>query len=299
MLAVVLWAVWGGTFVAIELGLRSSSPGALGLLRTVAAGAVAALVVLLRPSAELRVLREPEFLRRGALLGLTNVAGLVGFTHVAMTGAEAGFSAVVLYSQPLLVALVAHAAFSEALTLRRTAGLLAGWLGVAVVVSGSLVTGEVSVPTVVLLLCAAVSWTAGTLVFKTLPRDVPLWPLLLWQNAVGAVPLAVLALLGPVRVEWDAALALSLLVAGVGGGVAGFGLQFVLLRRGAASVVGSWIFAVPVVSTVLGIVLLGEDAEPTLLAGIVAVATGISLVNRPTRSRREEVRPRASGAGAR
>lgn len=292
MLAVVLWAVWGGTFVAIELGLRSSSPGALGLLRTLAAGAVAAVVVLLlRPSAELRVLREPGFLRRGALLGLTNVAGLVGFTHVAMVGAEAGFSAVVLYSQPLLVALVAHSAFSEALTLRRTAGLLAGWLGVAVVVSGSLVTGEVSLPTVVLLLCAAVSWTAGTLLFKTLPRDLPLWPLLLWQNAVGAVPLAVLALLEPVRVEWDAALALSLLIAGVGAGVAGFGLQFVLLRRGAASVVGSWIFAVPVVSTALGIAVLGEDAEPTLLVGIVAVATGIYLVNRPARSRRAEVSP--------
>lgn len=285
LLAVILWFLWGGTFIAVKIGLEATGPAVFGLLRAVAAAGVLAIVVLLvRPSSELRVFRSAGFLRTGALLGLTNVAGMIAFTHFAMVRAEAGFSAVVIYAQPFLVALVAHHLFDEPLTARRTAGLIAGWCGVAVVVSGSLLDGQVSVGTVLLLLAAALSWTIGTLLFKSLPRDIPLWPVLLWQNATGAVALAVLTALGPVRVEWGVALVLVLLIAGVGAGAGGFGLQFLLLRRGAASVVGSWIFAVPVVSSALSIAFLGEPARPTLLVGMLAVAVGIYLVNRPPRS---------------
>lgn len=284
LLAVLLWFIWGGTFIAVKVGLQSASPGMFGLLRVLTAGLVLAVVVLfLRPSWELRAFRSPTFLWTGALLGLTNVAGLIAFTHLAMVRAEAGFSAVVVYAQPFLVSLVAHYAFHEPLTTRKTLGLMAGWSGVVVVVSGHLFDGQVSLGTVGLLLAAALSWTLGTLLFKSLSRDVPVWPVLLWQNTVGALPLAVLALLEPVRVQWGGTLVPALLVAGAGAGVAGFGLQFLLLRRGAASAVGSWIFAVPVVSSGLSIAFLGEPARPTLLAGMLAVAAGIYLVNRPTR----------------
>lgn len=295
LLAVLLWFIWGGTFIAVKVGLDSTSPGMFGLLRVAAAGVVLAVVVVfLRPAEELRVFRSPTFLWTGALLGLTNVAGLIAFTHLAMVRAEAGFSAVVVYAQPFLVSLVAHYAFHEPLTTRKTLGLVAGWSGVVVVVGGQLFDGQVSLATVGLLLAAAASWTTGTLLFKCLSPEVPVWPVLLWQNAAGAVPLAALALLEPARVQWDGALLLTLLVAGVGAGVAGFGLQFLLLRRGAANAVGSWIFAVPVVSSGLSIAFLGEPARPTLLLGILAVAAGIYLVNRPTRHARRP--PATTGA---
>jgi drug/metabolite transporter (DMT)-like permease len=283
VLAVVLWFVWGGTFLAIKVGLELASPAALGLLRTVSATAVIAAVLVARPHAERRVLREPAVAWRGALLGLTNVAGLLGFTHYAMLRADAGFSAVVVYAQPFLVALVAHYAFDEPLTSRRTLGLVVGWLGVAAVVGGRLFEGRVSVGTVALLLGAAMSWTVGTLLFKRLPRGVPVWPVLLWQNAVGTLPFLLVMTVEEPRVTWGLPLLLVVLVAGVGAGVAGFGLQFVLLRRGAASVVGSWIFAVPVVSTVLSVAFLDEPAGVSMLVGIVSVAAGIYLVNRPSR----------------
>jgi drug/metabolite transporter (DMT)-like permease len=283
VLAVVLWFVWGGTFLAVKVGLELVSPTWLAVLRTVSASAVLVVVLLLRPRAERRVLLDPGIAWRGALLGLTNVAGLVGFTHQAMVRADAGFSAVVVYSQPFLVALVAHFALDEPLSRRRTLGLVIGWLGVAAVVGDRLFDGQVSSGTVALLLGAAFSWTLGTLLFKRLPRGVPVWPVLLWQNAAGAVPFLLLLPSEQQRPAWSLPLALVVLVAGVGAGVAGFGLQFLLLRRGAASVVGSWIFAVPVVSTVLSVAFLGEPASISMLVVIAAVATVIYLVNRPTR----------------
>jgi drug/metabolite transporter (DMT)-like permease len=283
VLAVVLWLVWGGTFLAVKIGLELASPAALGLLRTVSATTVIAVVLLARPRPGRRVLREPAVARRGALLGLTNVAGLLGFTHYAMLRADAGFSAVVVYAQPFLVALVAHYAFDEPLTSRRTLGLVVGWFGVAAVVGGRLFEGRVSLGTVALLLGAAMSWTVGTLLFKRLPADVPVWPVLLWQNAVGTLPFLLVLTVEESWVTWGLPLLLVVLLAGVGAGVAGFGLQFVLLRRGAASVVGSWIFAVPVVSTVLSVAFLDEPADVSMLVGIVCVAAGIYLVNRPSR----------------
>lgn len=273
LLAVTLWFLWGGTFIAVKIGLEATGAALFGLLRAVVAALVLAVVVLLlRPRSELGVFRSRTFLRTGALLGLTNVVGMIAFTHFAMVRAEAGFSAVVIYAQPFLVALLAHRLFDEPLTARRTAGLVAGWTGVAVVVIGHLSGGRVSLSTVVLLLAAALSWTAGTLLFKSLPPEVPLWPVLLCQNATGALGLGALAVLRPLHVDWGVPLVLSLLLAGVGAGVGGFGLQFVLLRRGAASVVGTWIFAVPIVSSVLSIAFLDESAQPTLLVGGLADA---------------------------
>lgn len=286
VVAVVLWLVWGGTFIAIKVGLSLASPAWFALLRTASATAVLlAVVLLVRPAAERAALLDRALARRAVLLGLANVTGLIGFTHYAMVRAEAGFSAVIVYSQPFLVALVAHYAFGEPLTSRRTLGLVSGWLGVAVVVSGRLLDGKVPPAAVALLLGAALSWTVGTLLFKQLGRDVPVWPVLLWQNAVGGLPFAAALLVEPPRAEWGVPLVLALLVAGVGAGVAGFGLQYVLLRRGAASAVGSWIFAVPVVSTALSVAFLGEPFELTMLLGIAAVAVGIYLVNRPARQR--------------
>jgi drug/metabolite transporter (DMT)-like permease len=51
------------------------------------------------------------------------------------------------------------------------------------------------------------------------------------------------------------------------------------LRRGKAGVVSSWTFAVPVLATALGVLLLDETAHITLLLGGAAVAAGIYLVN--------------------
>ena len=63
----------------------------------------------------------------------------------------------------------------------------------------------------------------------------------------------------------------------------GYLLQFALLERGDAGVVSSYIFAVPVLTAVYGVVLLGEPLSAGLVAGAAAVAVGILLVTYPAR----------------
>jgi drug/metabolite transporter (DMT)-like permease len=130
-----------------------------------------------------------------------------------------------------------------------------------------------------------VFWSAGTLVFKALPVRLDVVRLLLWQNVYGFMPLAVLTLLTTgASVTWTTPLVLSALWAGVGGSGIGFALQLMLLRRGEAGVVSSWLFVIPVVASLLGVLVFNERLHVGLLIGGTAVLAGIYFVNSSRRT---------------
>jgi drug/metabolite transporter (DMT)-like permease len=274
-----LWTVWSVAFPAIKLGLSAASPEVFALLRVAAAVAVLAVIVGAR---RLRADRAPVGSGRHGIwigLGMLNVAGFLTFQNLGMVDAPAGVSSVLIYTQPFLVAISARLLLGERLTLRRFSGLVAGWLGVAVVVGAEFDAGGTPLASVLLLLAAAACWSGGTLLFKAALREGDLWRVLLWQNAYGLVPIALVAASRPGEVTWGVPLVFGVLWAGVAASIAGFGLQFILLRRGEASVVSSWIFAVPILASVLGVVFLGEPLRAGLALGGLAAAVGIYLVN--------------------
>lgn len=274
-----LWAIWSSAFIAIKLGLTYSSPEAFALLRVVAATAVLLVVAVARRTSGQGFLGGRGIHRYGVLLGATNTAGFLLLQNAGMVDAQVGIASVLIYTQPLLVALGAALLLRDRLTLRQTVGLLVGWVGVVLVVLGELEFGLTPMTSVVLLLGSALSWALGTLLFKWLPAGVSVWSLLLWQNLYGLVPVSVIAVWGTSTAEWGAPLLMTVIWAGVGASIGGFGLQFVLLRRGKAGVVSSWIFAVPIIATALGVLVLDDQMHAGLFLGGAAVATGIYLVN--------------------
>jgi drug/metabolite transporter (DMT)-like permease len=276
-LVVALWSVWSTAFIAIKVGLGVSSPDVFTLLRVGAA--LLTLVVAVAVTGRLGRLGDPRLHRYGILLGATNVVGFLVFQNLGLADAPVGVGSVLIYTQPFLVALGAWAFRGERLTLLQVGGMLLGWLGVVVVVAGEIDVGATPVHAVVFLLLSATSWAIGTVAFTTLPPEMPVLDLLLVMNAYGVVPIALIVALGSGHVEWGTTVVLSALWAGAGASIGGLGLQFLLLRRGKAGVVSSWTFAVPVLATALGVLLLDETAHITLLLGGAAVAVGIYLVN--------------------
>lgn len=274
-----LWTVWSSAFIGIKLGLAHSSPEAFAVLRVLAALSVLAVVVAVRHPPGAGVLSGRGLHRYGMLLGATNVGGFLLLQNAGMRQAQVGIASVLIYTQPLLVALGASALLRERLSTRQVVGLLAGWVGVALAVLGEVTHGLTPLRSVILLLGAALCWTIGTLLFKSVPRDVPVWALLLWQNVYGLVPVTVVALFSHARADWGVPLAVAVVWAGIGASIGGFGLQFVLLRRGKAGVVSSWIFAVPIITSALGVVMLHDQLQVGMVLGAVAVAAGIYLVN--------------------
>jgi drug/metabolite transporter (DMT)-like permease len=284
VLVVALWMVWSTAFIAIKVGLRVSSPDVFTLLRVGAA--LITLLVAAAVTGRFGRFGDRRLHRYGVLLGASNVVGFLVFQNLGLADAPVGVGSVLIYTQPFLVALGAWAVRGERLSLVQVGGMLLGWLGVVVVVAGEIDVGATPVHAVVFLLLSATSWAIGTVLFTTLPPDMPVLDLLLVMNAYGVLPIALLVALGSGHIEWGAAAVLGAIWAGAGASIGGLGLQFVLLRRGKAGVVSSWTFAVPVLAAALGVLVLGETAHATLLLGGAAVAAGIYLVNTRRTSRR-------------
>ena len=291
VLAVGLCLVWSTAFIFVELALRDAIAAQFAALRSVAAVPALVIGLLLRDAAGLRsALRSSRTHLLGVLLGVVNVAAFVGLQTAGFERSGIGFGAVLIYAQPLMVAVLARLFLDERLRPRQLLGLLTGWVGVALVVlgeaSGAGATTGVwqAVP---LFLGAAACFAVGTVVVKKVTTGtdaVPLGPPLLLAFCYGSVPLVVLGLADGAPVDWTASLWTSVAYTGALSLAGGYLLQFALLERGEAGVVSSWIFAVPVLAAIYGVLLFDEPASAGLVAGVVAVAAGILLVTVPPRT---------------
>lgn len=282
VLIVALWVVWSTTFLAVKVGVSVASPAAYTLLRVLAALAVVLVALAAQPRLW-RGLRDPRLHLTGLVLGLTNTAGFMILQTVGLQHAPVGLASVLVYVQPILVALGAAWWLGERLRPRQVLGIVAGWAGVVLIVVEELDLGSTPAAAIAILLGAALAWALGTLTFKAVGGFTSPWLLLAVQVGYGLPPVALFALVAESTVQWGGTLALTAGWAGAAGVVAGFGLQFLLLRRGQAGVVSSWIFPVPILAALLGVVFLDERLRLGLVLGAAAVVLGIYLVNTPVR----------------
>ena len=269
VIAVVLCSVWGAMFIVQRLALEVAPP------LWVAAGRVAvAAAALLALAPRLRLLS-----RRGRaialVLGLTNQYAFIGLQVAGLHTVDAGPAAAIIYLQPVLVVLASGPILGERITWRRLAGALLGFAGVAVV--GLHESAAASIGGVLLLLAAAISWTVGTLV--TIAVDEPIVPLVVGQHLVAAPLLVATAAFAEPIPVLSTQLAACLATAGVCGSAMAWMLWSLLMRRGEASVVSTWLFAVPVLAAVLGVVLLDEPMSIELVVGIALVAGALRLTS--------------------
>jgi drug/metabolite transporter (DMT)-like permease len=265
-IAVVLCSIWGAMFVVQRLALEVAPP------LWVAGGRVTvAAVSLLWLAPQLRRLS-----RRGVatavVLGVVNQYAFIGLQVAGLRTVAAGPAAAIVYLQPVLVVLASGPVLGERLTARRIAAVLLGFAGVAVV--GLHQSATASAGGVLLLLAGAVAWSVGALI--TSATAEPVIPLVIGQQLVAAPLLvATAAALEPVPALSEK-LVICLVAAGCGSSLAWI-LWSLLLRRGEASVVSTWLFAVPVLAAVLGVVFLGESVSLALAVGIALVAVAVRL----------------------
>lgn len=290
VLALVLCLVWSSAFVFVKLALRDASAPDFAGLRALAAVPLLLAALSLRDRAGLVVaLRDRRVHLLGLALGAVNVAGFLWLQTEGFRFAGIGFGAVLIYAQPLLVAGLAGVLLGERLRPRQVLGLATGWVGVVLTVLGGL-TSPGSVTDVgratLLFLGAAVCFALGTVLVKAVtsrPEPVPLPPALLLAFAYGSLPLLALGAADGEPVRWTPLLVVAVVYTGAVSLAGGYLLQFALLERGDAGVVSSYIFAVPVLTSIYGVVLLDEPLSAGLVAGAAAVAAGILLVTVPAR----------------
>jgi drug/metabolite transporter (DMT)-like permease len=274
--------MWGSSFLWIAIGLEAFRPALIALVR-IALGATA---LSLFPRSRAPVAREDW--PRIVLLALVWTAiPLLLFPIAQDLGVSSSAAGMINGAVPLFAALFA------AILLRRLpgriqiAGLVAGFVGVAVISVASAGDGSGSALATVLYGLAA----NITVPLQQRYGALPVIFRSLLVALVVVLPFGVAAIPGS-RWAWPSALAMLVL------GVFGTGLAYVasstLLGRAGSTRGPVQIYFIPVVALALGVGVRGEEVRPIALAGIGLVLVGAWLT-----SRRERRVDAVAGSGAR
>jgi O-acetylserine/cysteine efflux transporter len=278
---VLLVVAWGSTFAAVKVGLDSAPPVLFGGMRSVLGGAAMVLLAMWRSGPP----RLRETWRPYAVLTLLNVVLFFTLQTLAILELPSGLAAVLIYLQPVLTGVLAAPLLGEPLTAVKVVGLLVGFAGIVVVSAGA-VQGHVSVLGVGYAVVGALVWSLGTIAFKRYADQVDVW----WAVAVPFLVGGVVLTLGGGAVEgfsvgWSAEFVLAFVYASLVGTAMSWSLWFGLVGAGEAGRAASYIFFVPLVSLLIGAVVLHESLGLSLLLGAALVILGVYLVNRRSRGR--------------
>lgn len=287
IIAVALFYIvlWGSAFIATKVGVTYSPPLTLLAVRFLVAALLMAMLAWLW---RLPLPRGWGAWGRLALFGLLNSALYLGCNYEALRHLSAGMGSIIAATNPLLLTLVAPFFLRERLTWLRVLGLVLGFGGVVFVMGARLNdAGQLDTPGGMLLsFIGVVCLVAATLLFKRYPPREHGFVVNAVQLGAAGLALILPALLfeHPEQAQINAPLIWSflylVLVISIGASL----LWFWLLKRGEASAVSSYYFLTPIAGIALAALLLGEPFGLRDALGLVAVATGIALINRPART---------------
>jgi drug/metabolite transporter (DMT)-like permease len=275
-----IYLVWGSTFMAVTIAVRDLPPLLAMGIRHLTAGAILLAWALPRGDAGGDRIGAAQ-LRAGLVFGAALfLAGHGGLAWAQQT-VPSGLAALLIGSIPLWMALLDRVVFGKRLTPSATVGLVAGFVGLAVLVD-PFGAGSVDRVGALVAILAAFAWASGSLYSRgaTLPKRplVSAGLAALCGGVLLAFASAVRGELGDASFAWEALLAVGYLV--VVGTLIGFTAYVWLLRAAPTSLVSTYAYVNPIVAVVLGWAFLGEEITGLMLAAGAAILVSVALIVR-------------------
>jgi len=270
-------AIWGSSFLFIDIGLEALQPGVIALAR-VALG-VAALALF--PAARRPLGREDR--TRVALLGVIWAGLPLLLFPVAQQWIDSSVAGMLNGAVPLAGAAWAVLLLRRPLPRTHAVGLLVGFAGVLAISWPELQGSRATMVGTSLVVLAVLCYGLAVNLAVPLQQRHGALPVLLRAQLAALVLLAPFGLWGlrGSRFAWGPVLAMLPL------GILGTGLAFVLMTtlvgrvggpRGAVAT-----YFIPVLAIVLGVLLLDERVAAAAVAGTALVVAGAWLTSRRER----------------
>jgi len=294
----VIYVVWGSTYLAIRYAVETIPP----LLAVVIRQGLAGMAIFAyawrrgyRPTA-----RE---WRASVLLGTLYFAIGHGTLHWAETIVPSGLTALLIASEPIMIALMAAlVSREERLTLKTTAGLVLGVVGVSLLLRaeaapghGHLLLGCVAV------LLSALAWSIGVVYSRNpaLPRNpIARAGMAAMIGAAMLIPAAVfsgeMARFHPSTFSARSVWALLYLI--VFGSILAFTTYTWLLDHCSPTLVSTHTYANPIIAVLLGWALAGETLDARVLLAGALTLLAVFLISRGTSKKAKLVAERAEEA---
>lgn len=276
----VLAAIWGTSFVAIEVGLHEIPALSFAAIRYSIAGAIV-LAYAGHTTDRWRPRGRREWFAV-SVVGFFVIAVYHGALYLGERHVSGAVAAIVISLAPVLTAGFAAKLHENAsIDGTQAAGLLAGLVGVVVVADPG-GTSDVHLGGLLLVFLAAASFAFGGVLTSKLPGGgLPVETMEAWAMLLGSLVLWVgAAARGEAigAVHWTPTAIASLTYLTLVAGAGGFLLYFVLLDRVGATELNLVSYLEPVGAAAAAWLLLGDVVSPRALAGFAVIFAGFALV---------------------
>jgi drug/metabolite transporter (DMT)-like permease len=274
-----IYLLWGGTYLAIALGLQSIPPFLLIGARSILGGAVLLSLSRLRP-----LVRPWEDWRHATISGALLFLGCHGALAYAQQYVPSGLSAVILATIPFWIVLL-NTSTGQSESLIKFFALAPGLAGVGVIAWNETLNAQhpLHVGMIALLVASSLCWALGSVYAQRSAAYIPPHDLAGMQLICGGIGLLAFSGLAGEWVGFTprqvSVISLGgLLYLGLLGSAVGNTAYLWLLDRVSAPIVATYTFVNPVVAVILGALVLGERITILSLAGATLVVSSIAAL---------------------
>lgn len=272
---VALAALWGASFIFIDVAVPALGAIAMAGSRALLAAAVLAVYALAMRQALRTGVRLPVVL----LVGAVNVAAPFALISAAQLTIPPSLAAIINASAPLFSAAFAAAWLGQRMTGRIAAGLALGLLGVALVVGLAPIDLDGrTLLAVVSSTAAAACYAAGGHLHKHHFTGVPAAAAAMTQQLAAGLLLVPLLLADAPRAAPDGGQVAAVVALAVGASGVGYLIYFRLIAELGATSAMTVTYLVPVFGVLWAALFRGDRITAGMIAGTAVVLAGVALV---------------------
>ena len=285
----VMTIIWGYNWVVMKEALRFCGPFVFAAMRAFPA-ALCLCGILLLAKKDWR----PRQVKWTILLGLLSTTLGLGLPIWSLVSGGAGKTAVLLYTMPFWVILLAWPILGERIRGLEWLAVILAFGGLAFIVAVD--AAGANLFSSILAVVSGVSWAGSAIVARIMRRspDFDVVSVTTWQMIYGVGPLMLVAFLVPAQpIQWTTAFIAALVYNIFVTSVVAYLLWFYILEMLPAGMATMGTLVTPIIAILAAAVQLGEI--PTLYenVGIVLILAGIGLLSAIAflRTRRVHITP--------
>lgn len=279
----VLYVVWGSTYLGMKLAMDSLPPFVMGVFRFIPAGLLLASAIAIRNR---RTIRRPTLreTRDTAIVGGFLLLGGTGLVAWGEQTVATGVAALLIGLMPMWLAIFGRLFYGERIHPLIAVGIVVGLLGVAILAWPTGGVGQIDPVGLAALIASPMLWATGTL--YAAKRAVLPQPALFasgLEMVIGGLLFAVAAVLTGEFRGFDIAevsrtswLGITYLV--LVGSLVGYTTFSWIITVAPLSFVSTYTYVNPVVAVILGAVVLGEQLTPRTIVAAVVIVVAVVLI---------------------
>lgn len=272
----LLTIIWGYNWVVMKSALQYAGAFQFAAIRTMF-GALLLFVVIFFTKRSYKLKQWPTII----LLGLLQTCGFTGLLIWALVEGGAGKTAVLTYTMPFWVMLLAWPLLHEKIKGWQWLAVLLSVVGIIMFFDPAHAKGEWFSLTLAVL--SGVFWALSVIISKKLHQlesDLDLLTLTAWPMFLGSIPLAIIAYIVPAPpIHWTPYFISAVLFNVVLAGALAWLLWLYALQRLPAGVASMASMLAPVIGVVAAWLQLGETPNQIELIGMLLIGLALAVIS--------------------